>query len=82
MALCIMQRDSEPYMRIAVAGNLAAAGVVIADINLKLIWDVIAAIKIGDTGHALVVDEYRPVDCPSRYQPGAASGAGSDDSSD
>jgi class 3 adenylate cyclase len=51
------QRDSEPYMRIAVAGNRAAAGIVVADINLKLIWDIIAAIKIGDTGHALVVDD-------------------------
>src|SRR5712671_4866282 len=49
--------DSEPYMRIAVTGNLASAGIAIADINLKLIWDVIAAIKIGDTGHALVVDD-------------------------
>ena len=44
-------------MRIAVAGNRAAAGIVVADINLKLIWNVIAAIKIGDTGHALVVDD-------------------------
>ena len=44
-------------MRIAVAGNLAAAGIVVADMNLKLIWDIIAAIKIGDTGHALVVDD-------------------------
>jgi class 3 adenylate cyclase len=51
------RRDSEPYMRIAVAGNRAAAGVVVADINLKLIWDIIAAIKIGDTGHALVLDD-------------------------
>jgi adenylate cyclase len=51
------QRDSEPYMRIAVAGNRAAAGVVVADINLKLIWDIIAGIKIGDTGHALIVDD-------------------------
>ncbi|HVQ67374.1 MAG TPA: adenylate/guanylate cyclase domain-containing protein [Bradyrhizobium sp.] len=51
------QRDSEPYMRIAVAGNRAAAGIVVADINLKLIWDIIAAIRIGDTGHALVVDD-------------------------
>ncbi|WP_342804214.1 adenylate/guanylate cyclase domain-containing protein [Bradyrhizobium sp. CSA112] len=51
------RRDSEPYMRIAVAGNRAAAGIVVADINLKLIWDIIAAIKIGDTGHALVVDD-------------------------
>ncbi|ANW00943.1 transcriptional regulator [Bradyrhizobium icense] len=51
------QRDSEPYMRIAVAGNRAAAGIVVADINLKLIWDIIAGIKIGDTGHALIVDD-------------------------
>jgi hypothetical protein len=44
-------------MRIAVAGNLASAGIAIADINLKLIWDVVAAIRIGDTGHVLVVDD-------------------------
>ena len=51
------QRDSEPYMRIAVAGNLEAAGIAIADVNLKLIWDVIAAIKIGETGYIFVVDD-------------------------
>jgi adenylate cyclase len=51
------QQDSEPYMTLAVAGNLAAAGVVIADINLTLIWDVIAAIKIGGTGYTFVVDD-------------------------
>lgn len=51
------RRDSEPYMQIAVAGNRAAAGIVVADINLKLIWDIIARIKIGDTGHALIVDD-------------------------
>jgi class 3 adenylate cyclase len=51
------ERDSEPYMTIAVAGNRAAAGIAIADINLKLIQEVIAAIKIGDTGHAFVIDD-------------------------
>ena len=51
------RHDSEPYMQIAVAGNRAAAGIVVAEINLKLIWDVIAAVKIGDTGHALIVDD-------------------------
>ena len=66
------QRDSEPYMRIAVAGNRAAAGIVVADINLKLIWDIIAAIKIGDTGHALVVDDFGASDRPSGHQPCAA----------
>jgi len=50
------QHDSEPYMRMAVAGNLPAAGVAVADVNLKLIWDVIATIKIGNTGYIVVVD--------------------------
>jgi class 3 adenylate cyclase len=44
-------------MRIAVAGTLTGAGVAIADVNLKLIWDVVAAIRIGETGHAIVVDD-------------------------
>ena len=51
------QHDSEPYMRMAVAGNLPAAGVAVADVNLKLIWDVIATIKIGNTGYIVVVDD-------------------------
>jgi len=49
--------DSEPYMTIAVTGARTAAGIAIADINLKLIQDVIAAIKIGETGHAFVIDD-------------------------
>ena len=53
----LYRRNSEPYMVIAVAGSRAADGIAIADINLKLIWDVIAAIKIGNTGHAFVVDD-------------------------
>jgi adenylate cyclase len=51
------QHESEPYMRIAVAGNLPAAGIAVADVNLKLIWDVMAAIRIGRTGYAMVVDD-------------------------
>jgi len=53
----LYRRDSEPYMVIAVAGNRAADGIAIAEINLKLIWDVMAAIKIGNTGRAFVVDD-------------------------
>lgn len=51
-----LNRGSEPYMTLAVAGNRAAVGVAIADINLKLIWDVISAIRVGQTGAAFVVD--------------------------
>jgi adenylate cyclase len=51
------RRDSEPYMIIAVAGNRAANGVAVIEINLKLIWDVVSRIKIGRTGSAFVVDD-------------------------
>ncbi|MFO1120036.1 MAG: adenylate/guanylate cyclase domain-containing protein [Rhodospirillales bacterium] len=50
-------RESEPFMTIAVAGNRAAAGVAVAEINLKLIWDVITSIRVGESGQALVLDE-------------------------
>lgn len=51
------ERGSEPHMTIAVTGNRASTGTAIAEINLKLIWDVIAAIRIGDTGLAFVIDD-------------------------
>ena len=49
-------RGSEPYLTIAISGNRPAVGMVIAEVNLKLIWDVISAIKVGKTGLAFVLD--------------------------
>jgi len=46
---------SEPYMTIAMAHVGHDAGVTFADVNLKLIWDVISAIHVGETGYAFVV---------------------------
>ena len=43
-------------MTIAVAGNRSAVGVAVAEVNLKLIWEVISAIKVGRTGDAFVLD--------------------------
>ncbi len=51
-----LNQASEPHMTIAVGGIRPSAGIVIAKINLKLIWDVISAIHIGRTGVAFVVD--------------------------
>ena len=51
------RHDSEPFMQIAVAGNRKATGIAVAETNLKLIWDVISAIQIGNTGHAFVLDQ-------------------------
>ena len=51
-----LHRGSEPFMTIAVAGARPSAGVTIAEINLKLIWDVISAIHVGQSGGAFVLD--------------------------
>jgi signal transduction histidine kinase len=51
-------RQSEPYMRIAVPIELFAReviGVLVAEVNLKYIWDVISRIKVGKAGYAYVV---------------------------
>jgi class 3 adenylate cyclase len=50
-------RGSEPFMTVAVAGNRASVGVAVAEINLKLIRDVISGIRIGETGEAFVLDK-------------------------
>ncbi|KRE12238.1 transcriptional regulator [Bosea sp. Root483D1] len=48
---------SEPFLTIAVAGTRTAVGVAVAEVNLKLIWDVISAIRVGRTGEAFVLDQ-------------------------
>src|SRR5580698_2968553 len=49
------RRESEPYMTLSLAGTRRDAGVSIAEVNLKLIWDVVSQIKVGERGHAYVV---------------------------
>src|SRR6266576_2939402 len=50
------RRESEPYMTLAIAGARRDAGVSVAEVNLKLIWEVVTQIKVGERGHAYVVD--------------------------
>jgi signal transduction histidine kinase len=50
------RRESEPYMTLSLAGTRRDAGVSIAEVNLKLIWDVVSRIKVGERGQAYVVD--------------------------
>jgi two-component system, NtrC family, sensor kinase len=54
--LVYFRRESEPYMTLALAGIRRDAGVSVAEVNLKLIWDVISRIKVGENGRAYVVD--------------------------
>jgi signal transduction histidine kinase len=50
------RKESEPYMTIAVPGGGTSGGVMVAEVNLKLIWDVVSQIKVGKAGKAYVVD--------------------------
>jgi hypothetical protein len=50
------RRESEPYMTLSLAGTRRESGVSVAEVNLKLIWDVVSQIKVGDKGDAYLVD--------------------------
>ncbi len=50
------RRGSEPYMAIAIAHAGRNPGVTIAEVNLKLIWEVITAIRVRGSGYAFVTD--------------------------
>jgi signal transduction histidine kinase len=52
------RRESEPYMTLALAGTRRDNGVAVAEVNLKLIWDVVSQIRVGEHGDAYVVDAH------------------------
>src|SRR5262245_13977671 len=45
-------RESEPHMTLAVAGARRDHGVLVAQVNLKFIWDVVSQLKVGKRGQA------------------------------
>jgi signal transduction histidine kinase len=49
-------RESEPYMTLAMAGVRRDYGLVVAQVNLKFIWDVVSQVQVGVRGRAYVVD--------------------------
>jgi signal transduction histidine kinase len=49
------RKESEPYLTLAVSGR--NAGVTVAEVNLKFIWEMISRIHVGKAGAAYVVDE-------------------------
>jgi signal transduction histidine kinase len=50
------RRGSEPYMALAMAHAGRNPGATIAEVNLKLIWEVITGIRVGGSGYAFVTD--------------------------
>jgi signal transduction histidine kinase/CheY-like chemotaxis protein len=50
------RQQTEPYVSVAVAGDEPQAGIVVAEINLKFVWDVVSTMHVGKSGYAYVVD--------------------------
>jgi len=48
--------DTEPFMTVATRGAGRAPDVIVAEVNLRFIWDLVAGIRVGNTGKAYVVD--------------------------
>lgn len=51
------RKETEPYMTVSVVNNSRDAGVTVAEVNLKFVWDVVSRIRVGATGYAYVVDD-------------------------
>jgi hypothetical protein len=49
------RKDSEPYLTMAVSHG-GRGGVTVADINLKLVGEIISSLKVGETGYGYIVD--------------------------
>jgi signal transduction histidine kinase len=50
------RRGSEPYMTLSLAHAGRNPSVTSVGVNLKLIWDVISALRVGEEGYAYVTD--------------------------
>jgi hypothetical protein len=50
------RRESAAYMTLSIAGTRLDAGVSVAEVSLKLIWDVASQMKVGEHGQAYVID--------------------------
>jgi signal transduction histidine kinase/CheY-like chemotaxis protein len=48
------RQESEPYMTVGV--RVGQGGLVLAEVNLKFVWEVVSAIRVGESGFAYVVD--------------------------
>src|SRR5262245_34580315 len=48
--------ESEPFLSLTVGNPAGGGGVLIADVNLKFVWEVVSRVRIGENGLAYVVD--------------------------
>ncbi|MBM2811502.1 MAG: hypothetical protein HW416_2261 [Chloroflexi bacterium] len=47
--------DSEPYTTVTLAESGVGAGIIVAEVNLKFVWDLVSRMQVADRGYALVV---------------------------
>jgi signal transduction histidine kinase/HPt (histidine-containing phosphotransfer) domain-containing protein/ActR/RegA family two-component response regulator len=50
-------RETEPFMTLAAASAGPDPTIIVAEVNLRFIWDLVTRIKVGTTGSAFVVDK-------------------------
>jgi hypothetical protein len=51
------RRQSQAYVTLALAGTRRDAGVSVAEVSLRILWDVVSQTKVGEAGVAYIVDE-------------------------
>jgi cache domain-containing protein len=49
-------RQDRPYMTLSLAGTRRDAGVSVAMVSLKLVWDIVTGLKVGEHGVAYLLD--------------------------
>ncbi|MET0680425.1 MAG: HAMP domain-containing protein, partial [Burkholderiales bacterium] len=52
------RRENEPFLSLAVGSSAPAAGVLIAEVSLKFMWEVVSRVRLGQNGLAYVVDSH------------------------
>lgn len=50
------RRENEPFLSLAVGSSASAAGVLIAEVSLRFMWEVVSRVRLGQNGLAYVVD--------------------------
>nr|WP_249136482.1 hybrid sensor histidine kinase/response regulator [Bradyrhizobium tropiciagri] len=50
-------RETEPHMRLGLAAGGKNGDVILAEVNLRFVWEVVSAIKVGSSGNAYALDE-------------------------
>jgi len=71
------RRESEPYITLSLAGTGRDASVSVAEVSLKLVWDLVRELKIGERGVGYVLDGQGRVIAHSEmvaYDPDSLSG--------